>query len=473
MKPSSRARLILLGIFLAERAVLHAAGIRCQLDGLSWYWQLLDLQLLKHHLLSSLVSLHAQPPLFNLLTGLLLKTGAGMWIFSLFCTLEGLLMCLLIFEILSECGWVPKHSILLLSLLTILPAWVLYEQWYFYDFPTALLLAASVLFLLRWGRSGKTHHLLLYLGSITGLAGIRSIFHIIWLIPAVALAFFARKPVSRRLRAALAIPVLLVGGWYLKNELRFGFFGSSSWMGLSLAKMTTMRLPPEDARRLVAAGRISPFSLVRKPFAPIGDYESATGLKFADPPNPVLGTREKGDGQPNFNHLAYLEISSLCRKDAFEVIRNRPGIYLEALRISVHRFFGPVSAYPAFRENLSVLAPIAKLEIFGWDSSPFSILIFAACIIKLFLSGFQALMRRDPAMAAVCAFALFTIFWVFMTGNMLEIGENERFRFLLFPLLFLAFAALPGLSGRTRKSSLPGTQENPGSSVPPEAEECE
>lgn len=473
MKPSSRARLILLSIFLAERAVLYAAGIRCQLDGLSWYWQLLDLQLLKNRLLSSLLLLHAQPPLFNFFTGLLLKTGAGMWIFSLFCTLGGLLMCLFLFEILSEFGWAPKHSILLLSLLAILPAWILYEQWYFYDFPTALLLAASVLFLLRWGRSGKTHHLLLYLGSITGLAGIRSIFHIIWLIPAVAIAFFAGKPISRRLRAALAIPVLLVGGWYLKNELTFGFFGSSSWMGLSLAKMTTILLPSEDARRLVAEGRLSALSLVRRPFAPISEYESASGLKFADPPGEVLGARRKQDGQPNYNHFAYLRISSLCRKDAFEVIRSRPKIYLDAIRISLHCFFGPVSVYPAFRENLSVLAPIAKLEVYGWDSSPFSILIFTACIIGLFLSGFQALRRRDPAMAAVCAFALFTIFWVFITGSLLEIGENERFRFLLFPLLFLALAALPGLSERTQKSVLPGTQENPGSSVPPEAEESE
>lgn len=468
-----RIRWLLAAIFLSERIILYSVGLRCQLEGLSWYWQLLDTELLKHKLLESLLNLHAQPPLFNLLTGLLLKTGAGLWIFSLFCTLQGLLMCLILFEIFSDFGWQPRNSLLLITLIAIQPAWLLYEQWFFYDFPTALLLALATLSLLRWGKKAHAGYLLFYLGSLTALAGLRSIFHILWLVPAIALAILARKPVSRRLRAALLIPLLLVGGWYLKNLMLFGFFGSSSWMGLSLAKMTTTRLPPEDALELVNRGILSEFALLHKPFAPLEDYEKISGLKFKDPENPALGTRETRSGGRNYNHLAYIGISSTCRHDALEVIRRRPEIYFDAIRIAVHCFFGPVSAYPAFRDNLEVLAPIAKLEIFGWDLPPVSTILFLFGFLSLIYLTIRAIKSGDGPSAAIFIFALYCIVWVFITGNMLEIGENERFRWVLSPLLFLVIAAFPHLRRQFRRPSPRVQQESRDSSAPPASKESE
>jgi len=460
----------LVGIFLAGRLVLHAVGIRCQLESLHWYWQILDPAELRQHLLTSLLHLHAQPPLFNLLTGILLKTGLGTWIFSCFCTISGLLLALVLFGILRELGWERGPAMLLPAAISLLPAWILYEQWYFYDFMTALLLALSGLQLLRWGKRGKTPDLLGYLGAITALALTRSLFHLLWLIPATMLVVLARRPPSRKLRAWLLLPLLITSAWYLKNELLFGFFGSSSWMGLSLAKMSCARLDPVEARELIGEGRISPCVLVR-PFAPIEKYEEASREKFPDPSDPVLGSRERPPGDPNYNHLAYVAISARCRRDALTVIRLHPGIYLDAVSHSIRRFFAPVSAYPAFRANIRVLLPLSKFEILGWDSPPVSTLLFFLCTGGLLFGAMLAFRSGDRTLFALFLFAILDIAWVFFTGNLLESGENERFRFILFPLLLLAPAATPLFIRKLKKSSRQAPPGHRDSSVPPRAEE--
>jgi len=459
----------LVGIFLAGRLMLYAAGVRCRLEGLRWYWQILDPDELHHHLASSLLHLHAQPPLFNLLTGILLKTGLDPWIFALFCTISGLLLALVFFAFLREFGWERRLAILLPTAISLLPAWILYEQWYFYDFMTALLLAVSGLQLLRWGKRGRVADLLGYLGAITALALTRSLFHLFWLIPATLLVMQARRPPSRKLRAWLLLPLLITSAWYFKNALLFGFFGSSSWMGLSLAKMSCARLEPAEVRELISAGRISPCALVR-PFAPIEEYEEASRETFPDPSNPLLGSRERAPGHPNYNHLAYVLISARCRRDALTVIRLHPDIYLDAVRHSMRRFFAPVSAYPAFRANIRVLLPLAKYEILGWDARPFSTLLFFLGLGGLFSGAVLAFRSGDRALFVLFLFALLDIAWVFFTGNLLESGENERFRFILFPLLLFAPATAPLFIRQLRQSARRATPEHRGSSVPPRAE---
>ena len=59
--------------FLLSRAVAYVVGIRMVLRPLYQGIQILDPQLLRHHLLESIFYLHSQPPLFNLFLGTVLK----------------------------------------------------------------------------------------------------------------------------------------------------------------------------------------------------------------------------------------------------------------------------------------------------------------------------------------------------------------------------------------------------------------
>jgi len=445
-------------IFISERLLLYFLGLHCWLEALSWYWQVLDPKFLRCDLIQSLLYLHAQPPLFNLLTALLLKTGAGYWIFSLFCLLMGLGMALLLLQFLMELGWNSSSSIALVSLAAILPSWVLYEQWYFYDFPTALLLLFAGFSLLRWTRYGRSPDLFCYLMSLSGLALLRSLFHLLWLIPLLAAPLMLRRPMSRRHRALLLLPLILSGGWYLKNLMVFEFFGSSSWMGLSLAKMTTARLEVGEREAMVGRGIISPYALVR-PFAPLAEYEKVSGTSFSDPDIPVLGQRQRALGHPNYNHQGYLQISSTCRRDGFRIIRRRPELYFRAIRRSLSRFFAPMIAYPAFEENLGVIAPVAEKEILIWDSRPAAILIFLFGMTGMAICALKCSSRDSEKMRILAFFILYNILWIFFLGNLLEIGENERFRFIIWPLLLVGIAGLLRKIPRRSESSPPVPQE--------------
>ena len=67
------ALLVVVSVFAVSRLAAWAAGVRFDASILTWYWQFLDVELLRHDLARSLWYLHAQPPLFNLFLGSVLK----------------------------------------------------------------------------------------------------------------------------------------------------------------------------------------------------------------------------------------------------------------------------------------------------------------------------------------------------------------------------------------------------------------
>ncbi len=59
---SGRPLVILVGLFVASRLIAWTAGVRFDDSTLTWYWQFLDVELLRQDLARSLWYLHAQPP---------------------------------------------------------------------------------------------------------------------------------------------------------------------------------------------------------------------------------------------------------------------------------------------------------------------------------------------------------------------------------------------------------------------------
>ena len=64
----------MLGLFAAVHALYIALGVRFDTTPLSWFWQYLDVTLLRGRLAESLLYLHCQPPLFNLFLGIFFST---------------------------------------------------------------------------------------------------------------------------------------------------------------------------------------------------------------------------------------------------------------------------------------------------------------------------------------------------------------------------------------------------------------
>ncbi|MEM8930502.1 MAG: hypothetical protein AAGE94_04975, partial [Acidobacteriota bacterium] len=68
-----RLGVALVGVFVLSRIGFAASGVTFDASILPIAWQYLDPEWLRHDLLSSVLHLHAQPPLFNLGLGAVLK----------------------------------------------------------------------------------------------------------------------------------------------------------------------------------------------------------------------------------------------------------------------------------------------------------------------------------------------------------------------------------------------------------------
>src|ERR1043165_4049440 len=112
---------ILLAVFAISRWAAYAAGMRFDVSGVNWFWQLLDPALLKERLFESILYLHGQPPAFNLLLGLSLKAFPvhyAAFLHILF-ALSGVVAMLCLHQLLQDLGTSRKTATMAAGILAI------------------------------------------------------------------------------------------------------------------------------------------------------------------------------------------------------------------------------------------------------------------------------------------------------------------------------------------------------------------
>jgi hypothetical protein len=370
----------------------------------------------------------------------------------------GLLFALVYYWLGVRLRLKPWASAVLAIWFTVSPATVLYENFYFYAYPTAFLLVLAVWTLSKFLETDKFWWGFGFVSSLAALCLTWAIFHLFWLFAVILLvAMFYRN--RRKLIVLSIIPVLLVVGWYAKNLFLFGTFSASSWEGMNLAHVTFLSpLTPQPVRdELVQRGELSAYP-VPDPFRSIEDYR---GLLPTPAPRgiPVLDDPLKSTKVPNFNHTFYIELSDRMLRDAIRFIRVRPGFYFASVRQGFLIYFHSSSDYLLLKDK-----PAPKLESFWdhiffgqisdyggnvenrWKSDPryvggLLVIIYLAATIY----GMTTVINpngSDRKFVAVVAFITFTVIYFTFLANFFDLGENNRFRFTVDPLVFLLFVVM-------------------------------
>ena len=91
------------------------------------------------------------------------------------------------------------------------PAFVLYENWLNYAYPTAALLTLSGWLLLRYLRTTQWGYGLAFFAGVSAVVLLNSTYQVEWLVVAVGLAVVVARRRWRHVLMVAAIPVLLVG----------------------------------------------------------------------------------------------------------------------------------------------------------------------------------------------------------------------------------------------------------------------
>jgi hypothetical protein len=208
---------------------------------------------------------------------------------------------------------------------------------------------------------------------------------------------------------------------------------------------------------LIKTGQLRQYP-VTEAFRAIEDYD---GLIPIPSPRgiPVLDENIKSTEAINFNHTFYIPLSELMLRDATHFIRIHPDLYLASVKQGFSIYFHSSSDYLLLKDK-----PTPQLEtwwnriFYGqfsdyqrdfnnrWKSDPryvgwFLFLAYIASIIygvKLVI----ARNRPDRVFLAVIAYITFTIIYFTIMANFFDLGENNRFRFTLDPLVLLMFGRL-------------------------------
>lgn len=469
--PTAPGLLFVVSAFLASRALHDSLSGGFRVVTLSYYWQFIDPALLRNDLLRSLVYLHGQLPLMNLFTGVVLQlfpetheTAFHALYFAM-----GLALACGLYLLGLQLRFPAWLSALVATWIIVNPTTIAYEHWLTYTYPMTAALALSGAFLHRFARDGKTLWGVLFFSLLTGLALTWSLFHLVWLLGVVAM-LFAIVPGRRRTLLIASLPIALVFAWYAKNYVIFGLATPSSWSGMNLSRVSTFRLADGERERL--------FDRMRSPFAwipPFSDAATYLALLPGTPKTgiPLLDAPATSHGRNNYHHLVYVAAGRRYLDDALRTISRRPGTYLRSVLQSASIYFNPPSepdwspadrSFPRWSNRLFYgqgdagvtfakrVADISTGHV-GWLSVAAFIAAMAGSAV--FLWRHQRRLA-EPAHLLVL-FLAYNVAFVTLAGTLLEFGENNRFRFVVDPLVLLlaVFALRPLIKPLCRLCGVP------------------
>ena len=449
--------------FLASRIVFWLLGVRFDTSSLAWFWQYLDPKVLTERLLPGLFYLHGQPPGFNLFIGSCLKcfpATHALWFHGVYLVL-GFLLYSSIYLFLRMAQFSRPVAWLCAFCFIISPSSILYENWLFYTYPVATLLALAAVALRQFERGRSAYAAGLFLSLIMLVCLTRSAFHLLFLILCTCFVLIPRTLHRRRILLYAGVAVAVVAALYLKNFCVFGFFGSTSWTGMNLAKITRPAIGTNRIERLVEAGRLAEIALI-EPFRYIDDYPIAVRMQApVVPDTPELAAKRKTNGHWNLNHREYIPVSKAYEHVSKFIMRVYWRDYLSQVGESLLVFCAPSWHYCLVASNRRAISDyvdfLSGFRLRGWVSLPScrkiftgsdgppnrmplaSLLLPPGVLIFLAFTVVELMVaiRRKQVLPVTYAFVSFSILYVTVIGSAFESGENNRFRIMIDPLIFL------------------------------------
>jgi hypothetical protein len=443
-------------IFVISRIIFNRLGVHFDADTITRTWHFIDIYLLKHDLWRSIFYIHTQPPLMNLLTGIGLQLFPTIYakVLQAFFLLGGLLLTLAVYYLGNRLGFPKYLSVILAAWFALSPATLVFENYYFYTYPTAVLLTLSAVFLARFLEKKRAVDGLLFSLVLATNALTWSLFHLVWLLGSFGIVAFLLRA-NRRKALWLAPAFLLVFAWYAKNAILYDSFTASTWAGLNLFKAVTINIPEDIRKGWIKEGLVSELALVppyRSPDVYLKHFPDTriTGVSLLDDINMSNGYR-------NQHHLSYVYADERYQKDAVRIIFLAPRYYLNVLPYSFYIYLHSASDY---EHTNGIRAPIDRWDtvwnrlFYGqWQkdeslverSSRFSPDHFAWWLALSFLIVVAVtpvyLWRQRVSLYdldySLILFMFWNIVFVSAAGILLDIGENNRTRFSVDPFILL------------------------------------
>jgi hypothetical protein len=338
------------------------------------------------------------------------------------------------------------------------PSFIGYEHWSFYTALEPLPLLTGAVAVTFWDRaSGRaaTWAAMVFGLSITALVLLRALFHPAW-AAAIAVGILgarvhAGRQVGRQQIAWALLPCAVGLALMTKNQAISGHLAASSWLGMNMSNMAFHAISRSEAGALEARGVISPLHRLG-PFQDRARYQPYARLIERELPRSMptgvaaLDVDRKLSGLPNYNHLWYAGIARIMWRDVRRIVVVAPIGVARVFGQAVRLFCRPTSDYGGISANVQriwsletwyrrVLYPGESIALVGATL----VFVIGWCLTRAFAAPLPA---GGPGLGVGAAvYVALAVSWVTVVGNLAEFGENNRFRFVLDPLLVAVVSA--------------------------------
>jgi hypothetical protein len=227
-------------LFCFSRIIIYLSGIYPNL--LFGYWQTLDYKLLSQDLFSSLIYLHSEPILWNLLLGVTIKifkenlkfVAYFFYFYHVILSFFIILYSILISDYFRSS---VKVKFFLAVFLILSPNLIFFENWIFYTHTTCFLFFQLTYFLLRFFKNNELKfEFLIYLNLLL-LTTLWKAFHPLIIFLFFLIFLLLSKNLKLR-RSVIVFSLFFIISIFpmIKNKIIFGFFSNGSLIGLNLTQ---------------------------------------------------------------------------------------------------------------------------------------------------------------------------------------------------------------------------------------------
>lgn len=377
---------------------------------LDHYWQYLDIESLINDPVNSILFLHSQPPMLNILVKFFSLFGKEN-IFHIFIIFNSIcigLTATVIFTIILQRTNSVSKGILFSFLYLVLPSTMLNGGYPFYPAMTAFMYSLIVLSFHLSDKKPQTG-LLLISFSIILLSLTRGSFTFAhaFLFYLLYLIFVSRGAIKAQVISIVGLITLIFSIIVpLKNLYFYDFFGTSSWSPINIAYGVGI---PRDKWYWMEPSEI------QKSYP---DLKCKNSYHFQD------SALSKENGFPNFNSCLIIEHGRMIASESLP--KYNPVIHAKYFLTNTAIYFSPSDKYRELInrkniENYADLMSFAQLTVKISDKHEIRILL----LIILLLCGYLSLSRKDKFLGICIAIIVTHYFSHAITDGY----ESQRFVF--------------------------------------------
>jgi hypothetical protein len=333
--------MVWLGYFLLSLLTGLMTGVNTLEGAMHTHWQFMDFALLRTEPLTALLQLHAQPPLLNGIVAVMLHLPFP--VYAQFIVLNAACAATVAWSLMKICTTLlstPRWAWLPGLVYLALPETILNAAYPFYPMLTAA--GYAVMALALFMNPTRRGAILTFCAAAAWLTLLRSSFS--WLhVLAYSGLFLAvhhrelpRAWTATCLAALLAVTVSIP----IKNQVMYGFFGTTSWAPLNIAKAFDADLP---------------LGYFPTPKELASSRGSAT---CKHPHGPADSQLTKVDGEDNFNHCLVVDYAGEVRQHLVTLYHLRD--HLRRMRVHLERYVAAPDSY-VFLTNRPAIGAYAEV----------------------------------------------------------------------------------------------------------------